>query len=172
MSRHLLPRHALRRARLSRPVAAILIAASLVIPSVSASAAEPTDMVLEWNANAIVTIQSANGASPPGLNQVPPAAGLQLAIVQLAVYDAVNAIDRTHQPYLPGLTAPAGASQAAAAATAAHHVLIGLTPSSRPLVSDSVDAMYAASLAKIPAGQARTRRRRRGGHRDPGQPRR
>ncbi|HET7471664.1 MAG TPA: vanadium-dependent haloperoxidase [Candidatus Limnocylindrales bacterium] len=156
MSRHLLPRHALRRARLSRPVAAILIAASLVIPSVSASAAEPTDMVLEWNANAIVTIQSANGASPPGLNQVPPAAGLQLAIVQLAVYDAVNAIDRTHQPYLPGLTAPAGASQAAAAATAAHHVLIGLTPSSLPLVIDSVDAMYAASLAKIPAGQART----------------
>ena len=59
-------------------------------------------------------------------------------MVQGAVYDAVNAIDRGHQPYLLDVEAlgiePA-ASYDAAIATAAHHVLVAIVaggPSGRP----------------------------------------
>jgi hypothetical protein len=79
-------------------------------------------------------------------------------MVHGAIYDAVNAIDRTHQPYLYGTPGPAGASQAAAAATAAHHVLVGLVPVTDPPhpVKVSLDALYAASLGRITDGQAET----------------
>ena len=51
------------------------------------------------------------------------------AIMHAAVYDAVNAIDKRHRPYLvPVKNVPAFASQDAAAATAAHDVLAALYP--------------------------------------------
>ena len=79
------------RARwLSIPMTIVVLSATMLIPAASAAAAEPTDMVLEWNANAINAIQNANGATPPGLGQVPPLAPVNLAIVQAAIYDAVN----------------------------------------------------------------------------------
>jgi hypothetical protein len=137
-------------------MASVVVAASIVIPAASASAAEPTDMVLEWNLNAVVTIHNAPTATPPGLGQAPPASGLQLAIVHLAIYDAVNAIDGGHRPYLAGLHAAPGASQAAAAATAAHHALVGLVPASLPQVTTSLDGLYATSLSRINDGQAKT----------------
>jgi hypothetical protein len=113
-------------------------------------------MVLQWNAKAIAAIGNAPSATPPGLGQAPPGQLIQLAIVQAAVYDAVNAIDRSHKPFLAGLSAPSSASQAAAAATAAHHVLAGVGPASLPQVSASLDTQYAASLAAISDGQAKT----------------
>jgi hypothetical protein len=117
-------------------------------------------MVLEWNINAVNAIQNPNvppvttPPTAPGLAQVPPLAPVNLAIVQGAVYDAVNSIDRTHQPYLGWITAPQGASQAAAAATAAHHVLVGIVPSTLPQVTASLNELYADSLSRIPNGQA------------------
>jgi hypothetical protein len=151
------PRHRSRARRwLGAPLALAFAAATVMVPVASVSAAEPTDMVLEWNANAINAIQNANGAATPGLGQVPPLAGLHVAMVQGAIYDAVNAIDGTHEPYLYGGPAPAGASQAAAAATAAHHVLVGLVPTTLPQVTESLNALYAASLARIDGGQAKT----------------
>lgn len=144
------------RARwLSTPVAIALIAASLLIPAASVAAAEPTDMVLEWNINALNAIGNAPTATPPGLGQVPPPAVLHMAMVHGAIYDAVNAIVDTHEPYLDGLDAPASASQAAAVAAAAHGVLIGLTPATLPQVIASLDALYATSLAKITDGDAK-----------------
>jgi hypothetical protein len=73
-------------------------------------------------------------------------------MVQGAVYDAVNAIDRGHEPYLIDL-AQVGAqpwvSQDAAAATAAYRVLRAITPAARHAV---LDAAYTATLAGIPNG--------------------
>ena len=57
-----------------------------------------------------------------------------MAMVQGAVYDAVNAVVRTHQPYLLDLTKvdiQPFASQDAAAATAAHHVLVKIVTADR-----------------------------------------
>jgi hypothetical protein len=141
---------------LSRTMAIVLIAASTLIPAASAAAAEPTDMVLEWNANAVPAILNAPTATPPGLGHAPPLAGIDLGMVHGAVYDAVIAIAGGYEPYLGGISAPAGASQAAAAATAAHHVLVGLVPSTPASVTTSLDALYATSLGRIPDGQAKT----------------
>jgi hypothetical protein len=150
-----------RAARLRRALVGfavpLIVAGTAVGPSGAAivNAAEPSNMVLVWNENAINVIQGATTATPPGLGHVPPMSPLDLAMVQGAIYDAVNAIDRGHQPYLPGLSAPATASKAAAVAQAAHDVLIGLVPSTPPGVKSRVDDMLAASLALIDPGQAR-----------------
>jgi hypothetical protein len=141
---------------LSRTLAIVVIVGSMLIPTATATAAEPTDMVLEWNLNAVNVILGLPAATPPGLGHNPPLAGVDLAIVQAAVYDAVNSIDGGHEPFLGRINAPAGASEAAAVATAAHHVLGGLLASTPAGVTANLDSLYATSLAKIPDGQAKT----------------
>jgi hypothetical protein len=144
--------------------ALVLIAMTMLIPAASVRAAALTDPVLVWNANAISVIGSPTTApvpdtTPPtllGLGQGPPLSALHLAMVHGAIYDAVNAIDKKHKPYISGLSAPSNASQAAAVAQAAHDVLVGLTPATLPLVKDRIDAMLATSLAAIPDGAAKT----------------
>ena len=67
-----------------------------------------------------------------------------------AIYDAVNSIDRTHKPYLVRLTAVSRfASQDAAAASAAHAVLVALYPNFQTLLDDQLQQ----SLASIHDGQ-------------------
>jgi hypothetical protein len=75
-----------------------------------------------------------------------------MAMVQGAVYDAVNAIDRGHEPYLLDVDAlgiDPSASYGAAIATAAHHVLVAIVPSTQVT---GLDAAYQATLAGIPDG--------------------
>ena len=75
-----------------------------------------------------------------------------MAMVQGAVYDAVNAIDRGRKPYLLDLDEVRigrRASQDAAAATAAHHVLLAITLAAR---HEALNTAYAATLAAIPDG--------------------
>jgi hypothetical protein len=77
-----------------------------------------------------------------------------IAMVQGAVYDAVNAIDRGHQPYLVDVAAldiAGDASYGAAIATAAHHVLVGIVAAPRVA---ALDTTYAATLAAIADGPA------------------
>jgi hypothetical protein len=141
-----------------------LLAAAL--HSGPAYAAE-NDAVRDWNERAAATLANGNTAATPGLMFAPPVAFIHLAIVQGAVYDAVNAIKGGHYPYLKGLKAATSASKGAAAATAAHHVLIGLVdqaPTTATLTAQvkadikaRLDTQYAASLAEIPAGQAKAK---------------
>lgn len=51
-----------------------------------------------------------------------------MAMVQAAVFDAVNSIDRSYNPYLALIAAPSTASEDAAAAQAAHDILVALFP--------------------------------------------
>jgi len=74
------------------------------------------------------------------------------AYVDVAVYDAVNSIDRRHRPFAAGVAAPHGASQDAAAASAAHDILAHYLPAQ----AATFDTALAASLAAIPDGQAKT----------------
>ncbi|HEX7346307.1 MAG TPA: hypothetical protein VF253_05920, partial [Candidatus Limnocylindrales bacterium] len=76
-------------------VTAALVVAGTV-PFSAAAAAEPATMVLDWNAHAIAAIHNLPGGTPTGAGQTPPVGSLHLAMVQAAVYDAVNAIDRGH----------------------------------------------------------------------------
>src|SRR5262245_32099629 len=120
-------------------VAPLVVVASAIAP-VGVVAAEPANMVLVWNENAVSVINNAPTANPAGLGNAPPLAPLHLAMVQSAIYDAVNAIDKGHQPYLGGLSAPSTASKAAAVAQAGHDVLLGLMPTTPQAVIDRVNA--------------------------------
>lgn len=85
-------------------------------------------------------------------NQVVTSGGPQsqrtFAMVSLAMFDAVNAIEGRYTPYLT-LPAPAAeASAEAAAAAAAHGVLLRLFPTQQA----ALDALLATSLASVPDG--------------------
>jgi hypothetical protein len=149
------------RLRAARKVAllagTVALALAGVIPIASVSAAEPATILLNWNQYAVEALSNAPTATPPGAGTTPPVASLHLAMVQLAVYDAVNAIDRGHEPYLQGLPkAPKRASKSAAAATAAHHVLVGLVPALADNVKANLDTLYAGTLASIPNSWRKT----------------
>ena len=73
------------------------------------------------------------------------------AMVQVAVHDALNAIEHRYEPYAIAADAP-GASADAAVASAAYHVLVGMFP----YEATTLDPLYANALAAIPDGQAKT----------------
>ena len=150
------------RARWLAALLSLALAASLtLVPVALVAADEPSDTVLAWNLIAVnalsnPTVPGTPGAQP-GAGQGPPPSALHLAMVQGAVYDAVNAIDGGHAAYLDGLPAAApGASIAAAAATAAHHVLVGLVPALPQVVKDDLDVRYGTTLAGIADSTAKT----------------
>jgi hypothetical protein len=122
-----------RRARRVSALAVVAILMALSLAPVE-GAPKPTydgpleNVVLEWNGHASDALINATTAATPGAGQTPPVSTLYLAMVHGAIYDAVNAIDRGHQPYIAGLPpAPRSASKAAAVAKAAHYVLRGVT---------------------------------------------
>jgi hypothetical protein len=139
-----------------------LVAVALGSAAPRAAADSPQTAVLDWNKHALDALANAPGAAIPGAGQTAPVQGLHLAMVQGAVYDAVNSIDGGHEPYLDGLPpAPASASEAAAAATAAHGVLVGalnqvpltatFTAVVRQTIIDRLNALLASSTAAATA---------------------
>lgn len=101
---------------------------------------DASNIVTEWNEVMLQAIR--NDATTP------PMASRNMAIVQTAVFDAVNAIHRGYQPYhYTGLVAP-GTSADAAAMTAAYHTLVNLYPAQQSMLSGA----YSAGLAAIPDG--------------------
>jgi hypothetical protein len=158
----------LPRARVKRPGAGLISIALLAAALYSGPAyADENDAVSVWNQRAISALVNGTAAATPGTQFPPPVAFIHLAIVQGAVYDAVNAIKGGHDPYLKGLKAPTSASKGAAASTAAHHVLIDLVnqaPLTATLTADvksaikaRLDAEYASSLAEISNGEAKAK---------------
>ncbi len=106
---------------------ATLVAVLLVGVGAPAQAGPPEDAVLDWNQYAVEALVNVPTGPVPNAGQGPTVAIIHLAMVQGAVYDAVNMIDGGHEPYLDDLpSAPASASMPAAVATAAHHVLVGM----------------------------------------------
>jgi hypothetical protein len=107
------------------------------------SSSGPVDPVIQWNRNLLVIVRTPGAQSPT----VHPTRSF--AIMHAAIYDAVNAIDRTHQPYLVRLNGvPQSASQDAAAVAAAHEVLVVLYPAFK----SALDVEFQQSLAQIPDG--------------------
>jgi len=108
------------------------------------SAAAKADAVLDWNEIAVNTA-IANG-------QNPFAQARYGAIVQLAVFEAVNAVHGDYQPYLGGIVSPRGSADAAAI-QAAYRVLSTYFPASLGLLDDA----RKNSLAVISDGEAKTK---------------
>lgn len=122
------------------------------------------DRVLAWNQialDAILIDHTPNlpqlpGSNVPGANagsqRGPTRTGRAMAIVHAAIYDAVNAIDQGHTPYLVQTPYAGTASIDAAIAQAAHDTLVALWPQQLA----RFDAALAADLALIPDGVQET----------------
>jgi hypothetical protein len=121
----------------------IVVAAAVVAAAFASPTAARADAVTDWNihANAAIFFPGPSAHS----------AVLSTAMVQAAVYDAVNAIAGGYRPYLPTTPADPTYSQDAAAATAAFHVVRALVPSQLSVLQPKYDA----SLAAIPDGPAK-----------------
>lgn len=91
------------------------------------------DAVVDWNEIA----QQAIAVGRPG-----PPSSLDSALVQIAVHDAVQALDKRYEPYHVEIKGAHG-SRSAAVAAAAHDVLVGLYPAQ----AASLDAAYFNYLA-------------------------
>jgi len=110
------------------------------------SAPQPVNPVVQWNRILLVIVRTP-GAQPATIHPT-----RSFAIMHAAIYDAVNAIDRTHGPYLAPLAdASEFASQDAAAGAAAHDVLVALYPAFK----SALDADLHQSLAQIPNGDGK-----------------
>jgi hypothetical protein len=116
-----------------------LIGAAAVLVSSSGRA----DEVLDWNRNMLESALIAK-TSPLVTTRVG-------AIVQSAVFDAVNGIERKYQPVHVAPNAAPGASRRAAAVQAAYGTLVGLFPAQKP----ALDAKLADSLNAIGSPSAR-----------------
>lgn len=133
------PAAAVERGRRPAIVLGLAVAsATLLVPVAPVRA----DTVTEWNQNATTALH-ARATQPPQVSMP------HLAMVHGAVYDAVNAIDGGHEGYLisPELGQPSD-SKEAAAATAAHRVLVHIVPTQQ----EALDGLYLTSMAHVPDG--------------------
>jgi hypothetical protein len=114
----------------------VLLGVSLFVPRAQA------DAVTDWNLIAVNTIPPPAATGPVGSRV--------LGYVHVAMFDAVNAVERRHAPYKVDLSMP-GASAEAAAMAAAHGVLVRIYPGQRI----GLDGILARSLAALPDGKAK-----------------
>ena len=122
--------------------AVAVLAAANPAPAM-AEAIKPVSQVVQWNRTLLVIVRTPD-AQPATIHPT-----RSFAIMHAAMYDAVNAIDGTHKPYLVRLSASHFASQEAAAAAAAHEVLVKLYPSFQATL---LDPQFQQALAQLPKG--------------------
>ena len=146
------------RIRLLVLTACLAVGVSLTGATASAPGSGP-NAVIAWNANAGEAVIAACFLGGYG-----PQEARMYAMMHVAVHDALNAIDRRSRPYAVSLNATPGTSPDAAVAAAARDVLVTVLGSfSFFLPADcinggiaSVEADYAAALAAIPNGPAKS----------------
>jgi len=112
----------------------MLVAIALTSLAQPASA----DVVTDWNDRAVAYTLS-RGMGPPPAERV-------IAMVHVAIFDAINSIERKYRPYLVQLPATAATSKEAAAAAAAGTVLANIQPQAQT----DMRAALATYLANIP----------------------
>jgi hypothetical protein len=104
------------------------------------------NVITDWDEKAIGLVQT--GTVPP-----PPTAYRVMAILHVAMFDAVNSIEPRYKPYKVRLTATPEASKEAAAAAAAATVLSKLVPGAAAVVQSSLTSY----LATLPDGTAKSK---------------
>jgi hypothetical protein len=136
------------------PLAAVLLTSLVCTAPVTAAAKDTTAdqpgdpaVITEWNQIAQATLLGDTTKSV--LEDF-----LYMGFVHAAVYNAVVGIEGRYELYKFRAPAPQGASSQAAAAAAAYKVLVEYSPATQRA---GLDTAYAASLAKVPEGEAKTR---------------
>lgn len=121
------------RIRIASVIGSLLVAAS------PARAQDP-NVAIQWNR----ILQAQFGTAPSNAQR-------SLSMMHIAMFDAINAIEREYTPYHVRLRTPHGASPEAAGAQAARDVLVALYPGQQEVF----DAALKAQLERIPQGPAR-----------------
>jgi len=103
------------------------------------------DVVMDWNARA--------DAIATDKRLLSPVHGRALAMMHVAMFEAVNAIERRYVPYRLKLVADRNTSGEAAAAMAAHDVLVALYPDQQ----SGLDTLLSETLQHVPEGAAKER---------------
>ena len=104
------------------------------------------NVIIDWDEKAIGVLQT--GTTPP-----PPTAFRTMAILHVAMFDAVNSIGPHYQPYKIRLAATPDTSKEAAAAAAAGAVLVKLVPDA----AADVQSTLMTYLATLPDGEAKSK---------------
>ena len=108
-----------------------------------------TDVVVDWNSTFLNAVQTSGadtyGYSDNEAGTIPPVVPRNGAVLQTAVYDAVNAFEEEFEPYSVDDEPPEGASAEAAAVGAAYTALSELYPGQQA----SFNAQRDRSLAEI-----------------------
>ncbi|WFU23731.1 vanadium-dependent haloperoxidase [Bradyrhizobium sp. CB1717] len=118
---------------------------SLIATLITASAPlARADVIMDWNAKADAIAAE---------KQIPPAPHSRaLSLMHVAMFEAVNAIEHRYAPYKISLSADRSTSREAAAAVAAHDVLLSIYPNLKP----DLDATLTNALAPIADGESKT----------------
>ncbi len=118
--------------------------AVLAALTLQAHAADDAGVILDWNALMVSAIKEDDSG--------PTLSSRNLAILHAAIYDAVNSIDRSHQPYAFLIDPPPECSPAAGAVGAAYTVMATLYQT----FQGRSDALYDSFVASVPATAALT----------------
>jgi hypothetical protein len=127
------------------------------VPDLQSGAAATSRRVLFWNAASVKAVEFDYTPPAPGENRVyleqpgPTYGSRAMAIVQLAVFDAINAVAGRYPSYAGVARAPGDTSPDAAVAQAAHDAMAALWPAQKT----RFDQWLAGDLSAIPAGRAK-----------------
>jgi len=115
---------------------------------VRASAAVAEDVVLQWNRVLGQTL------GVPNLHPGTVLPARSFAMINLAMFDALNSIEGGYRPYLTDVPGSKNASKRAAAAQAARDVLVGLYPSRQDVYdAELADSFVGEAFNRVKQGQ-------------------
>src|SRR3954468_3554959 len=114
----------------------------LILLGLSTSAS--ADVITDWNEKAVALVTKHR--------MLPPQAERVIACVHVAMFDAVNSIDRRYQPYRVSISTGTNTSKEAAAAVAAGMVLASLFPQD----AEELNTLMAVYLTNIPQDAAKS----------------
>jgi hypothetical protein len=126
------------RLQLNRSLSMLVLTASMCLPN--HALAQSADTILEWNRLLVVSIGTPGVLEPTVFFTRP------LALMHVAIFDAINSFERAYTPYVDFIDVPAGASRDAAIAQAARDTLVGMFPSQTAIY----DAALIAQLSRLP----------------------
>lgn len=117
------------------------------------------DIVADWNAAALNVVRGwTTTSNDPYEGRIvpsqPPMVARNLAMIQTAIFDAINAVSGTYHGYALDIAPQNGASAIAAAATAAYDVASSIYAAAKERAI--WDASLSESLATVPDGDAKT----------------
>ena len=104
------------------------------------------DVITDWNDKVV--------AAGVQARQAPFVHTRSVAVVHVAMFDAVNSIDRRYTPYRAQVSTAAGTSREVAAAAAAHFALCW--PLSGPGGYNGLESFYHTSLAAVPDSEPKS----------------